>query len=521
MPSKLLKTIFIIISILFLLFISKKYYDQATSFAFVDEYDNIAVAHQMIKGKKLFSEVFHNRQIGPVYLSYAIQLITKPQTLYQLIAVHRLFIIAISFIFSILLLFRFGLLGLGFPILFEPIKYYFHGNLFLGESMIVYPIIYLVLLLFEKNKKLFFYDVILAGFFSWLTIFSREPYIPLIILLFISIFIKKKNIKGFITSSMIVFLLSAITLLGLNLKDYFFQLYVVNRSRITGNSFDKFDSVNLFTSLTYPILLLFKEGKWNHLRQIVSSYSLFLMSLILYFLVRLKKYRLILMSLLLLIFSAIRVVSPGTVFYGAYRTMIWISLLIILNLVYFRKLIESKKNLTPALFILPIIFIISIISKESFIFKNINKVQSFDINYNRFFVNGEVIRLLTDSDDTLFVDGYDSLLFWQAGIPSAYKYSFYYPIMKDVKIFDNAKELMFKKNPPTFYFIDCIYRNINPIPKIVKDDYHQFIYSVTNGDTCLYVNKDKLIDLDNERLDSIKKYNYFLNLSPKYDLKNQ
>jgi len=153
MPSKLLKTIFIIISILFLLFISKKYYDQATSFAFVDEYDNIAVAHQMIKGKKLFSEVFHNRQIGPVYLSYAIQLITKPQTLYQLIAVHRLFIIAISFIFSILLLFRFGLLGLGFPILFEPIKYYFHGNLFLGESMIVYPIIYLVLLLFEKNKK--------------------------------------------------------------------------------------------------------------------------------------------------------------------------------------------------------------------------------------------------------------------------------------------------------------------------------------------------------------------------------
>ncbi|KKP67829.1 MAG: hypothetical protein UR68_C0026G0006 [Candidatus Roizmanbacteria bacterium GW2011_GWA2_35_19] len=515
MHSKLLKTIFMVISILFLLFISKKYYDQSTSFAFVDEYDNIAAAHQMIKGKKLFSEVFHNRQIGPVYMSYVIQKIVKPQTLYQLITVHRLFIITFSLSFSILFLLRFGLLGFGFPLLFEPIKYYFHGNLFLGESMIVYPIAYLVLLLFEKSNKIFFFDTILVGFFSWFIIFSREPYIPLVIFLFILVFIKQKDLKGFILSSTIVFLLSLIAVFGLNLKDYFFQLFVVNRSRITGNSFDKLDNVNLFTSLTYPISVLFSDGKWNHLRQILSVYSLTLMSLILYFLVIFKKYRLILISILLLAFSAIRVVNPGTVFYGAYRTMVWISLLIILTLIYLRKLIKSKKNIAPILFIFPVIFLFSIFSKESFILKKIDKVQSFDINYNRFFVNGEVIKLLSHSGDTLFVDGYDSLLFWQADIKSAYKYSFYYPNMKDIQTFDKAKELMFKKNPPTFYFIDCVYRNINPIPKVIKNDYLQFIYSVTNDDTCLYVNKVKLASLDNERLDSIKKYNYFLNLSPK------
>lgn len=494
---------------LFLLFMAKKYFDQSASFAFVDEYDNIAAADQMIKGKKLFTEVFHNRQIGPVYLSYLIQTFSKPQTLYQLIVVHRLFVIAFSFSFSMLLLFRFGLIGLGFSLLFEPIKYYFHGNLFLAESFIIYPLVYLVLLLFEKKKKLSYIDMILTGIFTWFMIFSREPYVPLALLLFISIFIKQKDLKGLIYSSIIVFLLSTISLNGLNLKDYFFQLYTVNKSRISGNSFDNMDNINLFSSLFYPVLM-FKGGAWNHFRFILSLYSASLIIFSSYLIIVLSKYRLVLVTLLILTFSAIRVISPGTVYYGAYRMMIWNGLLIASLLIFLNTIIETKKNFLAPFIMLILIFIVSFYPKESFIFRKVNKAQSFNINYNRYFVNGEAIKLLAEKGDTLFVDGYDSLLFWQAGIPSAYKYAFYYPIMKNIKIFDDAKKDMFERTPPTFYFVDCIYRNINPIPKEISANYKQFIYTVINEETCLYINKNKIKKISEEKIKLIEKYNYRL-----------
>ena len=79
-------------SALLLLFLAYKYFQQSVSFSFVDEYDNFIAAYFMLGGKKLFTDIFHNRQFGPVYLSYLIQLVTQPKSLYQLIMLHRIFV---------------------------------------------------------------------------------------------------------------------------------------------------------------------------------------------------------------------------------------------------------------------------------------------------------------------------------------------------------------------------------------------------------------------------------------------
>ena len=134
----------------------------------------------------------------------------------------------------------------------------------------------------------------------------------------------------------------------------------------------------------------------------------------------------------------------------------------------------------------------------------------FNINYDRYFVNGEVVKILSSPDDTLFIDGYESLIYCQAKIPSSYKYILYYPVMKGIYQFDQERANMLKTKTPSFYFIDCNYRKTNPIPLEIKSNFRQFIYSINNQETCLYINKNKLTKEFTNKLKFIEKFNYKL-----------
>jgi len=207
---------------------------------------------------------------------------------------------------------------------------------------------------------------------------------------------------------------------------------------------------------------------------------------------------------------ALRIVEPGKVFYETYRMAQWYGLTIASILIFIKFLFDNKKYKIAlvSFMILILVFFYSIYPKDNFLWQKIDKQQMFNINYNRYFVNGEVINLLSDKGDTLFVDGYESLLFWQAKIDSSYKYTLYYPVMKGIMKFDQEKDNMFKSSMPTYYFIDCIYRNINPIPKKIVTDYRQFVYTTSNQETCLYINKNKINSLTQEKIKSIQTYNY-------------
>jgi hypothetical protein len=497
---------------LFLLFMAKKYFDQAVTFSFVDEYDNFIAAYFMMNGKKLFSEIFHNRQLGMVYLSYLIQFITHPQTLYQLVVIHRLFIIVFSFLFSLFLVWRFGLIAVGFVLLYEPIKYYFHGNLFLAESLIIYPLLYLFLLvILIKQEKIMIIESILVGIFIWFVFFMREPYVPLVFFLFISYCLKFKKSKYLIISLIVFSILTFFTLLTVNFKDYFYQLFEVNNLRVFNNKEDGLTLIGFIKSFFYPVQILF-GGYWNHFRIIITTYSILLLFLIVLVKVFFKKNWQILFIFISLGLAALRTIEPGKIFYGTYRMTQWYGLIIVSILILTKFFYDNKKNkiVLTSILVLVLVFFYSIFSKEGFVWKKFDKQQMFNVNYNRYFVNGEVIKLLSDKDDSLFVDGYESLIFWQAGIPSSYKYGLYYPVMKGISRFDQEKNKMLKTKMPTFYFIDCIYRNINPIPKEISANFKQFIYTVINEETCLYINKNKIKKLSEEKIKSIEKYNYRL-----------
>jgi len=159
--------------------------------------------------------------------------------------------------------------------------------------------------------------------------------------------------------------------------------------------------------------------------------------------------------------------------------------------------------------LLLILFIISY-WPSSFIYKKINREETFNISYNRYFVNGEVVKTLSNPGDTLFVDGYESLIFWQAKISSSYKYTLYYPVMKGIDRFDKERVNVLKKTTPSFYFTDCNLKKISPIPSVIRSRYRQFLYIVNNEETCLYVNKNKITKEFITKLKKVEKFNYKL-----------
>src|SRR5258706_10849313 len=126
--------VILFVLVCFLVIINKLYYDRVGSFSFGDEYNNFIAGYFMIKGRALFSQIFFNHQVLMAYISFAIQKVFHPTTLYKLVLYHRLFVIFFSFVFDILLVMRFRLRALICILFYEIIKYYLFGNLFLAES---------------------------------------------------------------------------------------------------------------------------------------------------------------------------------------------------------------------------------------------------------------------------------------------------------------------------------------------------------------------------------------------------
>lgn len=519
MHKNLKKYLFFFISSIFLIFVSYRYFLYSVSFAFVDEYDNVVAGYFMSKGYSLFSQIFHNRQFGMVFISYVLQVITKPESLYSLILVHRLSIIFFSFAFFLLLSVRFGIIGMVFSVLFEVLKFFLFGNLFLAESFIVYPVVYFFLLYFDDKKEISLLEQIFIVVSFIFVVFMREVYIPLALFLFIALLVRyKKFNKSFLFIGLVV----AISFLFkfIDLKEYYYQLVKLNSLRLVPDS-KHFEGVNIISSLFYFIILLFK-GPWNDFRIISVAYSLlFILSLI--FLLLKNKEKLALFMFIALSLAAIRTIEPGKPFYGTYRLIQFYALLIssiLVSIIIFRRF--KIKMGRPIEILLIAVFFFSVFNKSSFLFTKIDRNKEFNIAYNRYFVGGEVIKLLKKDNDKLFVDGYDSLLFYTSQAKPSFKYVFYYPVMINVKMYEKEKNEMFITNKPSFYFIDCISRSTAKIPKIVEREYVQFSYDRTKGDTCLYISKEKAYTIDPEQLNKIAKtYGYFLNLSPKNDLKYQ
>lgn len=505
-------SVFLFFSLFFIL-VFKAYYQQFGAFGCFDDCFNFVAGRFMLNGRSLYSGIFFNHQPLAAYISYVIQGISSPQNAYQLVFDHRVFMLFFSFALDILLILRFGLPAAGFVVFYEITKFYFFGDRFLGEALIVQPLVYTLGIAWEKlqKNKLFFFDFLLAGAFSWFAVFMREPYIPVALFIFAFILWGKKFSKLKIISLFIFLSLSIITLGFINLSEYFFQVFKLNIGVIFPKDGDGNVVKSLLTSFLYPLEIIF-SGKMTFLRQILIGIDfVFLASIAFSF--KLKKYKEIIFIFLALGFSAIRPVAPGTEFYEAFHMLPWYGLFLASSFFLLKSsLIFSKKISYLLMLILFGTFIYSLYPSEAFVWKKIDRLGLFKTNYAPYFSYGETIKILASPKDKLFVDLWDDFMYWQAGLDSSYKYSLYTPLMKDYKKYNDARVRMFSLSPPDFYYSHC--DKGKPmfseavLPKNKEKDYKQ-LYT-NKMPSCLFVKNARISQISKKQLEEIEKLGFYL-----------
>lgn len=494
-------------SFVFLLFISLIYFRQATTFSFVDEYTNIVAGYFLNNGKYLYTDIVFHHQLLMPYISSLFQQITHPDSLYKVILYHRIFVILFAIVMDLLLIYRFRYIGIGFILFFEPLKYYLFGNLFLAESLIVYPLIYLLGLVWEntKMKTITPFELLLSTFFTWFVIFMREPFIPLALVMYFFLLWKTHTVRLKFFSLLLLTILSLTALLTVNLKDYFYQLVTLNTTIVVGL---EANPPNFFISFFYPLFILF-ENHWNFYRGILVGLDIIFLFTLGFLFYKKKNLIRITMLLVLLYLANIRWVSSTTNFYLGYHATVWFGMFCFVTFLLIKETYLQNKKIAYSLLLgSVIIFMGMLFYPASYLWERIDREQTFTINYGKFSSNGKVISILSSPTDTLFAEYWDTLLYWQAGVNPSYKYSMYLPIAHSVPIFRNERTRMFKNNPPTFYYTDCVNNKVfDLLPKETEELYEPLYFS--DKPTCLFITKKKVQTLSEDQLVELKKSGYY------------
>lgn len=165
------------------------------SFPFIDEQYNFAIGKYLTHGEILYDDIITNHQPVTHIFSALIQEIKKPNTTFSLLVAHRTSIIIWSSIWAILLVLFFGMSGFLFVIIYELTKSYMFGTVFLAETIMVYPFVFSVGMIFFKKDLNNFY-VTFLGLILALLAFTLGPIWPALAFLGLILLFKiKKNIK--------------------------------------------------------------------------------------------------------------------------------------------------------------------------------------------------------------------------------------------------------------------------------------------------------------------------------------
>ena len=249
----------------------KIYMPRVNAFGCFDDCFNYVAAYFILHGKELYSEIYFNHQFLIVHMSVVVQYLAHPENIYELVLRHRQFLLLFSFLFNFLLIKRFFLPGIFFVLFYEFNKFYIFGDRFLAESFVVYPLVYMIGLIWNKmhKKHLSLFDYIFSAGGTCFVIFMREPYTLSVLFLFAAILFGRPFSKAKRIGLSFFVILTTLIIFSLPLKDYILSLVVHARNiAIMENAQNDILGLGLLKIFFYPVFLLF-GGEWNIFRQIL------------------------------------------------------------------------------------------------------------------------------------------------------------------------------------------------------------------------------------------------------------
>lgn len=444
---------------------------RALSFHFVDEEDHIVTADFMNQGLKLYKDLSVNHQ-PLVYLgSQAIQKIAQPNSIYLLVKSHRIAMFVYGALWSVILVWRFGLTGLVFSLFFEGLKHYGFGNLWLMESMAVYPAVYLlgsVMEGFLVKKWARKWESIFLGLCSFLVVFNLVPLWPWLLVTWLVMLVKNKG--QFLWMSLGVAVPTVVLFLLISPIDWF-------RETIQYNVVYAMPQLSVVNSVAdwlkiifFPLTAFLVKGSY----QAVVVMGLFL-GLVISGLLK-KKYGLLGLVYLLLILANLRSPNVSEVFYGGFHLLPWMGMLLMGSLLMLSG-VKSKL----VLLVFGILGLGLLVSKNMPYFWQTDSLYEYQVNYARFNgLNAKVKDLMTPGDRMAVLTS-ESLIYWQTGVEPATRQVVYYAWEHDVpRLKQEYEEVFYGKNPPEFIY------GANET-ELVKNRYDQIWQD--NQPTELYVKK--------------------------------
>ncbi len=483
---------------------------RVAAFGCFDDCFNYGAGYFLTKGKILYKDIFFNHQPLMAYISAGIQEITKPRNIYELLLRHRQFMLGWNLVWAIILITNFGLSSLFFVTIYEGSKFYIFGDRFLAEGIIVYPFVYLIgqTILLLRNKKIpsFQYGIsFLVGVFIF---FSREPYSVTvgILMAIIGLYAIRQRISQLWFLLPIVFSLGILFLFPLN--DYWNNLVVINNQTVLQQSIQEsnFWGRGLFQAFFYPVFIALSPARTFYHQILLISDLLFLISVGL--LISQKKFRKLLLVVFVVLGSAnLRVVPIGQMYYASFHLLPWYGLFLFITIT-FCKIIYFQFRTIGTLLIIGLCFCVGFIftSPEAFFKEKINQQEELITNYGEEIKIGNAIQHLSTSKDTIFIDGWAELIYWQANRLSPYTYTWYTSVMPLIPTYSEAKAAMFRQNAPDFYYGTCPKdpTRSRMMPEFALPNYHQL--NSLGVASCLWVKKSKLPLITEEQWNQAKEF---------------
>lgn len=504
------RAVFCILFIPIWFYLRRIYRDRLGAFGCFDDCFNIMAGYFIGQGKHLYSEIFFNHQPIPAYISFFIQTIYHPQSIYELIYRHRMTLIGYFALADVFLTLRFGLPGFAFALLYETTKGYVFGERFLAESMIVYPLVYLLGLAWMSlgKKHITAIELLIASVAAWFVIFSREPYIPLASFLYLIICVRywpRSRLSFFL-----VILLSLMTVVAFGFGEYWWNVVSVNLTTNAGSEIRThgLNGTGIFSIFLYPIRIFFdRGGAWNNFRwiEVAISATLLLSSVIIVYFHR-QRWKYVILIFLTLGIANIRPVTPGTVYYVAFHHLVWYALAIAGVVLFLHHFQQSNRTLAFIGWITyGSLVLYAVFSPNSYLYEKVDRPAQFGTGYGHYITQGEIIRRLSDPTQTLFLEEWDDLIYWQAKRPSAYPYSWYTSVMHVFPVYRRARDTMFTDHSPDFYYGQCDRTGAShSLPINRQKDYVQL---AQGGESmCLFVKKSIALTIPDERWISVRDF---------------
>lgn len=248
---------------------------------------------------------------------------------------HREFMILWSIIWISLITFRFGFSLYFVSLIYELTKIILLGNMFLAESFVVYPLLYLLGALFSNKQALQSPEAIFLLGIIWFLALSLSPLWPLLFVVTIYLFIKNESKSKFILSFTLLGILCFLFLYPkVDFRDYYQDVFWINAKYYIPHTTD-ISAVNaLFSAFFSPLLTLASKGEslllpLLKLLSLIYLYDLFI-------LIRRKEYSKALALHLILFLSNLRFINPGNTLYGVFHMLPWYATLLFGTISFFR-----------------------------------------------------------------------------------------------------------------------------------------------------------------------------------------